>query len=211
MMSEAYRIQPPRVAAWLVELFTPNEEAESLQGDLLEEFLDLASKSGVPYARHWYWLQSMKAVAYLILTGIRLAPFRLAGAVLIGFLLILFGLGLPGRAIVSVLCSIPVHADYYELWMVWVPLALGMVRMVMSFFIGCIVAVAAKGREMIATIALGLLYSLDMVIFVGMPRHENGFMQAVLITVFAGSISIAAGGLAVRKVRSRLSPDPSAA
>jgi len=43
--------QPPRGAVWLIELFTPYEQAESIPGDLLEEFSDLASKSGVAYAR----------------------------------------------------------------------------------------------------------------------------------------------------------------
>jgi hypothetical protein len=44
-------LQPSRVASWLIELFTPCEQTESISGDLLEEFSDLAPKSGGAYAR----------------------------------------------------------------------------------------------------------------------------------------------------------------
>jgi hypothetical protein len=53
MTFQAEFVQPPRIAVWLVNLFTPAEEAESILGDLLEEFSHLASKSGVAFARSW--------------------------------------------------------------------------------------------------------------------------------------------------------------
>ena len=37
MTSHADFVQPPRIASWLVNLFTPAEEAESILGDLLED------------------------------------------------------------------------------------------------------------------------------------------------------------------------------
>jgi hypothetical protein len=51
MTSQADFLQPPRIAVWLVNLFTPAEQAESIPGDLLEEYSRLASKSGVAFAR----------------------------------------------------------------------------------------------------------------------------------------------------------------
>ena len=65
MMSRASSTQPPRIAVWLVGLFTPDQEAESIPGDLLEEFSHLASNSGVPFARRWYWRQIAKTIAHL--------------------------------------------------------------------------------------------------------------------------------------------------
>ncbi len=62
-MSQASFVQPPRIAVWLVDLFTPDKQAESIPGDLLEEFSDLASKSGVAFARRWYWRHSVKTIA----------------------------------------------------------------------------------------------------------------------------------------------------
>lgn len=56
--------RPPRIAAWLVELFVSVEQAESILGDLHEEFSDVASKSGVVAARRWYWRQSINTLAH---------------------------------------------------------------------------------------------------------------------------------------------------
>ena len=41
---------PPRIAIRLLSLFATNEEAESILGDLLEEFSQLTAKSGVAAA-----------------------------------------------------------------------------------------------------------------------------------------------------------------
>ena len=38
MSSQTDSVQPPRIAVWLVSLFTPVGDVESIQGDLLEEF-----------------------------------------------------------------------------------------------------------------------------------------------------------------------------
>src|SRR5204862_5771919 len=46
-MTQASSVQPPRVAVWLLDLFTHYEQTESIPGDLLEEFSAVASRSGV--------------------------------------------------------------------------------------------------------------------------------------------------------------------
>ncbi len=61
-MSQAPFVQPPRIAVWFVDLFIPYEQAESIPGELLEEFSDLASKSGLVSARRWYWRQTAKTI-----------------------------------------------------------------------------------------------------------------------------------------------------
>ncbi len=50
MMSPSTLAHPPRIASWLVELFASAEQAESILGDLSEEFSDLASRSGIDHA-----------------------------------------------------------------------------------------------------------------------------------------------------------------
>ena len=52
-MTKPSFVQPPRFAVWLVNLFTPCEQSDSILGDLLEEFSGLASKSGMAFARRW--------------------------------------------------------------------------------------------------------------------------------------------------------------
>jgi len=66
MTSQADFLQPPRPAVWLVNLFTSAEEAESIRGDLLEEYFHLMSKSGVAFAQNWYWRQTVKTIAHLV-------------------------------------------------------------------------------------------------------------------------------------------------
>src|SRR5258708_32959216 len=80
-MVETTFVQPPRVAAWLVGLFTPSEQTESLSGDLLEEFSELVLKSGIASARHWYWRQSAKAILNRLGTGFWGAPWLIASIV----------------------------------------------------------------------------------------------------------------------------------
>jgi len=48
MTPQAYFLRPPRIAVWLISLFAPAEEAESILGDLLEEFSHLALKRELP-------------------------------------------------------------------------------------------------------------------------------------------------------------------
>ena len=81
MTSPADFRQPPRIAVWLVNLFTPAEEAESILGDLLEEFSHLASKSGVAVARRWYWRQTVKTITHLVDSGFCVAPWSTTAVV----------------------------------------------------------------------------------------------------------------------------------
>ena len=80
-------VQPPPIAVWLVTLFTRAEEAETILGDLLEEYSQLASTSGLQFARGWYWRQSVKTIAHLAGNGWRVAPWSTAVPVAGGFLL----------------------------------------------------------------------------------------------------------------------------
>jgi hypothetical protein len=80
MTSQPDSIQPPRIAAWLVNLFSASQEAESILGDLHEEFSDLRSRSSDAFARNWYWRQSVKTIAHLMGAGFRVAPWSTSGS-----------------------------------------------------------------------------------------------------------------------------------
>ncbi len=103
MMSSPSFIQPPPIAVWLINLFTPPEEEESIVGDLLEEFSQLASKSGVDTARSWYWRQTVKSIVHLFGAGFRVAPWSTTAAVVAGFFLMSFGFSLEENAIFALL------------------------------------------------------------------------------------------------------------
>jgi hypothetical protein len=211
MMLREPCVHPPQVASWLVDLFAPEEQAESITGDLLEEFSDLASKSGVAFARRWYWRQSVRTIVHLMGTGFRFAPWRIAGAVVGGFLLYWFGAGKIEQVVVAVVdFRRQPHVTPYYTWpqvqarMFWVKYGVLAGYLLLSFFIGCIVAIAVKGREMVAAITLGLVLWVPQAawFFAWSAKHGYAFLPLQLIIALGVSIMTVTGGGIVRKSRS---------
>lgn len=189
MTSKADFVQPPRIAVWLVNLFTPAKEAESILGDLLEEFSELASKSGVTVAGSWYWRQTAKTIAHLAASGFRVTPWSTAAAVVGGSLLLPFVSGLPGRAIFAVLHRYPDGV------------AIG--HVIASMFVGCLVALAAKSREMVATLTLGLfLCATTVASLLLWVVRGHGVTLLWLPWGIADWLAIVVGGVIVRTLRS---------
>jgi len=209
MTSQTPFASPPRIATWLVDLFTPDEQAESIPGDLLEEFSQLASKSGVASARRWYWRQSVKTIAHLIATGFRAAPWTILGAVVAGFLLRRFGSALPEHAIELFFDAFPVFAhNHWRVYVFCVTNGFLIGGLLESILIGCIVAAVSKGREMVATITLAaLLVALNVVTLVQVARHwpVHLFIPEIVVFIFGNSIMTVMGGAVVRNARSALS------
>src|SRR5581483_4976353 len=86
MSSQNGFVPPPRLAGWLVDLFASAKEADSVAGDLAEEFSTIARTSGVAEARHWFWRQTAKTIAYLIKAQLRSGLWVIAAAAIGGFL-----------------------------------------------------------------------------------------------------------------------------
>ena len=106
MTAQANIVQPPRLATWLVNLFI-SAEGESIVGDLFEEFCLLASRSGVAFARRWYWRQAVKSIGHLIVAGFRGAPTSITAIVIAGFFLHGFVFRLPEKATIGTYRPIP--------------------------------------------------------------------------------------------------------
>jgi len=227
MTPQADFVQPPRIAVWLVTLFTPAKEAESLPGDLLEEFSHLASKSGVAFARSWYWRQTVKTIAHLAGSGFRAAPWSTVAAVVGGLLLIRFGLMFYGQAMDAVLDRYRVYEYLSDLgrqqpslnvaaaYLFWITRGMLIGRVLVETLVGGIVAAAAKGREMTATVALGLFMSAlgvaGCLMMVARTGDYEFLFRWALPAVFADSIAIVVGGAIVRTRRSAAATRPSAA
>ena len=157
-MSRPEFVQPPRLATWLINLFTPVEDPESILGDLLEEFSEFASKSGVAFARRWYWRQTIRTIAHLAGSGFRAAPWSTTAAVVGGFLLGKFVSGLPDKLLSAVTDRYLVYwSAHFKFYMFWATDGMLIAHLLLSMLVGGVVALAAKGREMVATMTLSLI------------------------------------------------------
>jgi hypothetical protein len=212
MTSQACLVQPPRIAAWLVNLFAPGEEAESILGDLLEEYSHLASKSGVAFARSWYWRQTVTTIAHLVGTGFSVAPWSTTAAVVGGFLLRRFVSGLPERAIFAVLHRYQVSETHFGAYAFLASYGIAIGHfLIASVFVGCMVALAAKGREMVATMTLALvLCALIGAALVWVATHQS-MDVAWMVWSCADPFAIVVGGIIVRESRSVISRHHSSA
>lgn len=220
-MSQAHFARPPRVIPWFVDLFISNAQAEAIRGELVEKFSDLASKSGVACAHRWYWKQSAKTIMGFIGTGVREAPWLMASTVLGGFLLLEFSTSNLQRAVVAVILLRSHHVTPYyassgavaHLSGLYNGVLIG--RLLVALIVGCMVGVAAKGKEMAGTMVLGFVsFVMAATLFWISVAMHNGVDPALFPTImvneFSGSCMIVIGGVIVREIRSAFSRRPSA-
>ena len=209
--------QQPPIAVWLVDQFTPYNQAEAIPGDLLEEFSDIASRQGIASARRWYWRQSVKTIAHLIADGLRVASWLIVsstvGACLLGWCL--FWLTETTVNVVLHRYHVYHHVSAPVFWLVY---ALLVERLVNPMFMGGMVGLVVKGRELPAAITLsffiGISSALGLVLMAtadtprGFPSwHADAMvhlriLRPLLVTTFLSPIMIVIGGVIVRKVRS---------
>jgi hypothetical protein len=214
MSSQAGFVQPPPIAAWLITLFTLTaEEAETILGDLHEEFSHLASKSGIAFARRWYWRQTVKTIAYLVGAAFRGAPWSTAAAIVGGFWLIGFATRSSLHAMQTVLDAhrlYELHPDAYLFWLKF-PLQIG--RVLLCAAVGAFVALAAKRREMTATMVLALvqiaLFFVGTCALIATGRDWFHWFLDMLPWNCLSSIATVVGGAIVRTRRSAATTRPS--
>ena len=217
MIQMAPHRRPPRLAAWLVELFASGEQAESILGDLHEEFSDVAMKSGVGAARRWYWRQSVKTIFHLFGAAFRNAPWSIPGIVLLGFLIHWFAATLPERVVWAILhAQRPYSNLHYEFYVWLINYGTSVAYVLVSLLIGCFVAVLARGREVVATLVLAVVRSVPFV-WVLVSIYENAdrvqaFAAPIYFFIFLRALDVVGtlvAGVLVRKLRS-VSPRPAA-
>lgn len=209
MKSNTPCLRPPFIASWLIDLFTSGSHEDAISGDLLEEFSDLASKSGLAYARRWYWRQSIKTVGNLMGTGLRTAPWLIASTVIGGYLMLQLALGfaLPEWLIDAVIELRWHHVvPYYtqremDAYMFWFGTAVMIGYLLVPLFVGCIVATVAKAREMIATLTLSVsLFARTVVAWFNLARHQPELPRLPIMALVV-IVLIPIAGVMVREVR----------
>lgn len=213
MTQMALHPRPPLLAAWLVELFASAEQTESIIGDLQEEFSGVASKSAVVAARRWYWRQSVKTIFHLSGAAFRNAPWSIAGIVLLGFLLdFLSGtLQLPENVVMAILrAQRPYSNLHYGFYVRLINYGIPIACVVTSLLIGCVVAVLAKGREVVAALTLIVVHAVPFIwllvlLYEHNPDRGQAFAASMHFFMFRRALDVVStlvGGVLVRKLRS---------
>jgi hypothetical protein len=203
MMTHLNPVHPPRFAAWLVNLFTLPNNAESIPGDLLEEFSQIAAESGPVSASRWYWRQVLKTIVHLAGAAFRSAPAATTAAVVGGFLLRKLLAPVPGEAIFAVLRRYQIFDSHFGIYLFFASTGIDIGHVLVFLLVGCAVAMVARGREMAATTALALIFGL-MVAFSSVVILARGGDPLLwrLLWYFADSFAIVLGGVIVRTRRS---------
>lgn len=172
-------------------------------GDLLEEFSQHASRSGIAFARSWYWRQTVKSLVHLAGAGFRSAPWSTAALVIGGFLLMRFASGLPELAIAAAVNRTSFYEHHFSAYMFWMTDGIDLGHIAVAGLVGVIIAVAARGREMITTLTLAsigcLMTAAALVVWIA--RGQDLLLLRLLWSI-ADSLAIVLGGMIVRGRRS---------
>lgn len=214
MTSQPNAVKPPPVAVWLIRLFILSEEAESILGDLLEEFSALASKSGVPLARNWYWRQTIKTVPCLTGFSLRAAPWMTVAAVAGGYALRKLVAPRVGPATFGVLERWHVFfGRHFGAYLFFASTGLDIEHLITFLLIGFVVAFAAKEREIVATTMLAIIFGAIALAgsIYGATRTGNYMLLWRLTWYFADSFAVVVAGAIVRMHRLAAESRPSAA
>jgi hypothetical protein len=148
---------PPRLASWLVSLFALDNQAEPIEGDLLEEFSSIESRENSIAARRWYWKQSLKSAARLAWTSFRTAPGLISATTIGAFLFLWATQWLPVHLVFGLLER---YSDFFDvhfgLWWFGVHYGGAVVGWTVAILLGCLIGFLARGREIVATATFGV-------------------------------------------------------
>jgi hypothetical protein len=211
--------EPPRLTSWLLDLFVPADQADSIPGDLLEEFTTKAAQAGVRAARRWYRGQAVNTIAHLLSLQYRASPWATIGAVLVGLVI------LPDSAQIVHLTA-GVFLEHFRIYpyvparIVWVIYAVGLECVVCPLLAGWLAAAISKGREMAVALTLSALRGsavIPWLIFV-LWRHplklerlliqSDAFYTQSLLTLLLPPICLFLGAVICKRRRIPDRPAP---
>jgi hypothetical protein len=138
MTSPGSPVQPPRAAAWLVELFASPQEADGLLGDLAEEFSARMTRDGETEARRHYRRHAWHTIRDLAVAQWRTRPWWSAAIAATGLILVILftvPISLAARTLVA---RYPVY-DYVAVSVFW-----EIVLLLPSLLIGFLIALLAR-------------------------------------------------------------------
>jgi hypothetical protein len=204
-MATQTSLQPPRTASWLLDLVSPFDEAESIAGDLLEEYSVYRSDHQLAAADRWYWRQVLRTIFHLMIGAWRTSTWSIGGSVIVGILLLWFSYTLPERFEFAILnWNHMYHIDWYRhvSWMEGYELLIG--HLLLFLLIGFIVGLLAKGNELVAAVSFSLLLILIGSVELHFARAISPFRYPWVVPVlclFEFPIMVILGSGIVRDIR----------
>jgi hypothetical protein len=159
MTSLSFSTQPPRLAVWLINLFTVHDNEEAIIGDLLEEFSQIAHRAGAAFARRWYWRQALKTIVHLIYAAYRAAPWSTSAGVAAGFLAARPLSRLVEPTIFAFLDRYQIPEHHFNLYVFFATTGMDIGHLLVFLFVGCIAAVGARETPMAAAATLSLIFA----------------------------------------------------
>jgi hypothetical protein len=202
MTSPSFSLQPPRLAVWLVNLFTIPDNAEAIMGDLIEEFSQIAEQAGVVFAQRWYWRQALKTIVHLIYTAYRAAPWLTSAGVAGGMLAHRLLWRLVEPTIFAFLDRYQIPEYHFDVYVFFASTGLDIGYLIVFLFEGCIAAIVAKEREMAAATTLSLIYAALCGTAAVSWVVQGHWALSRLTWDFADTFAILIGGAIVRTQRS---------
>jgi hypothetical protein len=194
---------PPRAAEWLIRLFAAMGEAESILGDLQEEFSLQASRLGSAFARRWYWRQTVRTVVHLASLSTRTHPWLTASAVAGGFLARKVLAPLVEPAMFALLDRTELFERHFAVYRFFASKGIDMAHLAVFLMVGFAVALVAKEAEIVAATMLATIYGA-MAIFASayiVSKTGDTAMLWRLTWYFADSLAIVLAGVLVRTWR----------
>jgi len=186
-------------------LFTPEDRAESLIGDLVEEFSSLAVTSDLSAARRWYWRQTFKTIACCFGDAFRVAPLSMLFAVSGGFWLIGFATRSSAHLMRTFLDAHQLYQSEPSVYLFWLKFPLETGRVILCAVVGALVALIAHKKEMAAVVTLaliqGMLFFVSTVALIVNHREWLHWFLFMLPWITACSTATIIGGAVVRKCR----------
>ncbi len=194
----------PRIPTALVRLFARNEEAESMLGDLFEEFSLVVVRSGAPAARRWYWRQALKSIVHLFTAAFRAAPWSTSSAVFAGILLRMMIARFPERAIFWTIERYQINESHFQLYRFLASTGIDIAHLLSFLLVGCAAALLVKGREMAVTSTMAFYYGLLAIVGAVYFLSRTGDYASLLRLAwyFSDSLAIVTGGAIVHLNRS---------
>lgn len=123
--------------------------------------------------------------------------------------------GLPDKVLSAVTDRyLGYWSHHFKAYMFWATDGMWVAHLILSVFVGCMVALAAKGREIVATMTLGIiLYTMVGVAYLASVAKHWPMDVAFSWMLFqcAGPFAIIVGGVMVRTSRSAARTRPSGA